>query len=355
MKKIISVILSFAILFSMSVISASANSETMIEFKIIKALNSIECIKDNLGLSSIDFAELEYTDPIFAYDYMENGFKLNSEFIPLLYNDSLIGWIIKRNDGNESIYQFSNAFVKQVNSHISNNVNFAIIYDRNSSYLFDGSNLYKLEDITLLVESRKIIRDISDINNSNLGLNNFASRYVLNYTSPNSTARTPAYYKCAVSFVSQNPPSNMCWAASIASITNFLKNTNYTAVSVAKNWYNTNVYAEYNKGLTLGLQDDVLKTYGISYTYKNKVPSDGVIFNNIYKGFPISATFKWSNGYHDVVIYGINSIAGYLYIMDPETGFSETTYTASVGHRYISSRSGVTLTLNRATCKYWTS
>ena len=98
----------------------------------------------------------------------------------------------------------------------------------------------------------------------------------------------------------------------------------------------------------------MLEEYGIDYTYSNQVPSDGIIFDNIYNGYPVQATFEWSNGYHDVVIYGINTIGGYLYIMDPEFGFCEATYDLSAGYTYVSGYSGVTLTLDRATCKYWT-
>lgn len=147
----------------------------------------------------------------------------------------------------------------------------------------------------------------------------------------------------------------MCWAASVACISNYLNGTSNTAASVAQSWYNTSDYAGYNLGLTVGLQDDVLSDYGISYTYKNQVPSDGVLFKNIYNDYPILATFKWSSGYHDVVIYGVNVTGGYTYVMDPEGGFYSTTYSSSTGHTYFSTYNGVTLTLNSATCKYWTS
>lgn len=355
MKKLVSIILAITMCISMSAISASANSGATDTGKIIEALNVIECVKEQFELSSVDFENLEYSNPIYAYDYTANGVQYNSEFIPIKDNNSLIGWVIKATTDNDVVYQFSNAFVQQVNSITTQTTKFAFIYDQNSSYLYNGTQLYKLEDISMLVEYRVVLTDISLLDNTNIKLNNIAAKYDLQYTAPNVNTRTPIYYECSVPFISQNPPSNMCWAASVASITNYLKKTNYTAVSVAKKWFGATAYADYNKGLSLGLQDDVLKTYGISYTYKNKVPSDGVIFKNIYNGYPVLATFKWSNGYHDVVIYGINNIGGYLYVMDPEYGFCGTTYTASVGHRYVSGYSGVTLTLNRATCKYWTS
>lgn len=230
---------------------------------------------------------------------------------------------------------------------------FAVIYDVQSSYLYDGVRLIKLRDVGITVESRVEVTE-ENLLDAAIVLNNIDTDYVLEYTTNVSNARTPVYYSCNVSFVSQNPPSNICWAASAACIANYLRGTNYTAVSVARGWFGTN----YNQLLELGYEDDVLAQCGVSYTYKHQVPSGGVIFNNIYNGYPVQATFRWTSGseigYHDVVIYGINSIAGYLYVMDPEFGFSSTTYTASIGHRYVSEYSGVTLTLNRAACKYWT-
>jgi hypothetical protein len=65
--------------------------------------------------------------------------------------------------------------------------------------------------------------------------------------------------------------------------------------------------------------------------------------------------FRWSNSYHDVVINGINVTECYIYVMDPEYGFCGTTYSASSRYTYASGYSGVTLALNRATCKYRTS
>lgn len=355
MKKIISFLLATIMIISISVISAGASTVDATETaEIVNALNSVECIKDQLGLGSVNFEHLSYSrNHIYAYDYTDDGFVYNSEFIPIIYANCLIGWIIKATTETNTVYQFSTAFVNQVNSIVTSNMNIAFIYDYNACYLYDGNQLYKLGDISLSVESRSILNSVGCLNTADVTRNELSEYIDLEYSSLNTNARTPIYYSCNVSFVTQNPPSNMCWAASAACITNYFNGTSHTAASVAQSWYNT--YSNYNLGLSLGLQDDVLRNYGISYTYRNQVPSDGIIFNNIYNGYPIQATFKWSNGYHDVVIYGINITGGYIYIMDPEYGFCSATSSTSTGHTYISGYSGVTLSLNRATCKYWIS
>ncbi len=356
MKKIISLMLALAMIFSMSTISASATAVNTTEVsEIVSALNAVECVKEQFGLASVDFEHLSYsTNYIYAYDYTSEGLVYNSEFIPIAYDNSLIGWIIKAtNDGN-TVYQFSTAFVDQVNSIVSSEMSIAFIYDCNASYMYDGNQLYKLGDISLQVESRSILSTSDVLNTVNVTLNRLYGYNDLPYTSINTNSRAPIYYSCNVSFVSQNPPSNLCWAASSACIINYLNDSMTTADSVARNWFKTMVYSEYNLTLPFSSVDDVLSDYGISYTGRTQVPSDSIILRNIRNGYPIYGSFSWSNGSHGVVIYGINLTSSYIYIMDPEYGFCTASSSASGAHTFVSGYSGVTLTLARAVCKYWT-
>lgn len=130
-------------------------------------------------MSSIDFKELTYSEPIYAYDYTAEGIQYNSEFIPIIYNDTLIEWVIKANAEADVVYQFSNAFVSQVNSIVNRNTDFAFIYGRDASYLYDGIQLYKLGDISTVVEDRAILSEASVLDNSDIVRNNFAARYDL--------------------------------------------------------------------------------------------------------------------------------------------------------------------------------
>lgn len=354
MKKVICLVLAIVLCTSCFTFSVFAMEGEKVEFGIVEALHAAEINKEQIGLSSVNFEQLTTSDHIYAYDFTNIGCVYNSEFIPVKYEGELIGWVIKATSDGDCVYQFSTAFVDEVNELLDGLDEFAFIYDAQSSYLYDGENLIKLRDTGITVESRAEVTE-ENMLNATIALSAIDADYDLEYTSVLSNARTPIYYYCDVSFVSQNPPSNICWAASAACIANCLRDTNYTAVSVARGWFGDN----YNQGLLLGLQDDVLVQCGVSsYTYKNEVPSDGAIFNNIYNGYPILATFRWTlgvnGGYHDVVIYGVNAIAGYIYVMDPEFGSSSAKYTAEFGYRYVSGYSGVTLTLDRATCMYWT-
>lgn len=352
MKKIITMILFatiFLFTFSIDVNAETYNDED--ESGIVTALNAVEDVKEKVELNDVDFTKISYSDSIMAYDYTSEGIVFNSEFIPLLHNNTLIGWVIKVVDDNDIIYQFSNAFVDEVNSIITNNMEFAIIYDYNSCYLYNGTDIYLLGNISLQVEERTIIEKSTDLTEKEIILNAIKNTYKLDYAVPKKNARATSYYECSVGFVSQNPPSKICWAASTASIVNYIKGTSYTAVAIAKAYWGSN---NYNLAVAASAQDDVLNQYNLYYEYRAQVPSSNIILNNIQRNYPIQAYFTSSSGGHAVVLYGINVTGGYYYLMDPEYGFCSTTYSASAGHRYVSGYSGVTLTLSGASCRYWT-
>ena len=164
--------------------------------------------------------------------------------------------------------------------------------------------------------------------------------------------RAANYYSCNVSYVTQRPYENLCWAATTASIVNYLKGRNITAETVARTYLGSNFDVE----LAYILEPSVLNMFGVNnYTYGNRVPSSGVILNNIQSGYPIMANFQHSSGGHIVALYGINVTGGYLYVMDPYHGFCSTTYSASAGHTYYWPNGGATYTFGSATCRYWTS
>lgn len=370
--KVISVIISISIVLSCSsfYIFAQGNTSPYSSDecqKIVSALNSMEPIKDKTDLSDVDFSEIKVSNTIKTYNYTNYGLVFNSDFVALKYNNKLVCWAIKCFDNQETYYQISTAYVDIISKTINNSTDFALVYDRNCCYLYTRTEIYNIGVFSVDVSDRSIINSIDDIsyestaelNNINVdySLYSYHTRNLSTTKSANNAAllAAPINYECDVKFVSQNPPSNLCWAASIACIVNYKKGTSYTATQVAKKYYgNTN----YNKGLEPGKQDDILKgTYGLSYTYKNQVPSDGIMLKNIKSKYPIYGSFKWSSGgkagYHAVVIYGINVVGGYIYIMDPEFGFCSASATGS-GYKYTSGYSGVQLSLSRATCRYWT-
>ena len=98
MKKVFTVILTFVMLISCFSLSSFAN-QTVMPYtsseceKIVTAINSVDHIKEQMGLSSIDFSTVTISNAIKAYNYTEDGLVFNSDFIPIKSNASLIAWV----------------------------------------------------------------------------------------------------------------------------------------------------------------------------------------------------------------------------------------------------------------------
>lgn len=356
MKKLTSIILSIILIFSVSAVSTNAGTDKASDIDgIISSLNAVEPVKEQMGLSGVDFYELTYSDSVMAYDYTDEGLVFNSEFIPIKYEERVIGWVIKKLSDGEIFYQFTTAFAQEVNRIADDDTEFAIIYGYDASYLYDGKEIYTIGKVSIPVEGRSVLEGSEQIEGKNVILQSISSSYELSYSNPYLNARLPVYFSCNVKYVSQPKNSKLCWAASAACIVNYLKNMDLNAEAVAIKWCGTTKYDEYNCYLDVGLEDDVLDKYDVSYTYKKQMPSSNVLLVNIKGGYPVLGTFLNKATYiaHDVVIYGTNIMSGVIYIMDPEYGFSSTSTSVSNVYTYVSPVSGATLTLYGAACKNW--
>lgn len=350
MKKHISIFLSVIFVIYLTVPGANALYKDFTDVTgVTKALQQAEELKSELGFSDINFDKLTFSDSIIAYEYTDSGFVYNSEFIPIKDNNRLVGWVIKADNNGEAIYQFSNAFIGAINNYIDIETEFAIIYDYNHCYAYDGSVLYVIGNVSLNVAYRSSIEDFSEVDFSEIELGNYENTYTVHYRANNTNSRSSAYISCRVSFVSQMPPSNMCWAASTACIVNYLLGYNFSAETVARYWYGTN----YNRLLDSSYFDDVLNSYGLNYSYRIRVPGDSVMYSNINRGYPMLAAFTSTSSAHAVVVYGINITGGYIVIMDPEFGSARANYSLSNGYTYISDYAGTTLSFHSAACNSW--
>ncbi len=95
--------------------------------------------------------------------------------------------------------------------------------------------------------------------------------------------------------------------------------------------------------LTLALNSaEYLKPHGVL--------SD-VDFNNIEISGRIK-TYDFTVGWHDTVVYGVNLTSGYIYIMDPNSGFCTCKSTGST-YTYTSTYDNATYTLKGGACRYW--
>lgn len=350
-KKILCVIISFILCMELSITALASESVFSLsedeKVSLFEVINDIEYQKDLLGLSDVNFNELCIGAPVQTYIYKNDTFENGIQMYPITINNNLIFWAIKY-DGK---FQVTTALTGEVNDKIDANTPFSIIFDKNSSYLFVDGEFVFLRESDIEDDTRSVISTslstLNDIQDADILTTPLSANCKLNYSG--SVARVSNYYGCNVSFVSQNPPSNLCWAATIACIVNYKKGTSLSAVSVAQGYYGS---GDYNHGLSLSYMPGILANYGLSYSYQNITVSDNVILTNLMNDYPIFSSWSHSGGFHAVCIYGVNPIGGYLYIMDPESGFTSATISGGT-YTYISNYSGVTLQLYRAVCHNW--
>lgn len=144
-----------------------------------------------------------------------------------------------------------------------------------------------------------------------------------------------------VGYVTQNPPSNICWAACVASIANYRNGGSKTAKSVAQAYYGSS----YNKGLPNTMFPAVLSANGASgYTYYSSWPSDSTINSNLDSGYPLVGILSVNGNTqstHAVVVSGCTTLISIL-VMDPEFGFTTAAKFGS-SYAYSSGYSGASL------------
>lgn len=311
---------------------------------LYEILSYVEIQKDEIGLSGVDFDELCIGKPIQTYCYLENGFEELRNMYPLTYRGELVLWVIDA----EGKYQVTTGLTQEINEIVNINTEFALIYDRSSCYLYSDGEFTLVGSFGDEVYTRAVL-DPESISNIELRTSALSDMADLNFESVNA-ARDVVYFGCNVGYISQNPYKNLCWAATIASITNYCTGTSLSMSDIAANQFG---YVKDESIDTAGA-NNILARYGVKYEYKNIPPSHTVILSNIQANYPIYGCFVQSGtrSGHAVVVYGINVVGDYLSLMDPANGFTSATHN---GRQYIfvSASTGITYELYNANCHSW--
>lgn len=318
---------------------------------IMEALDFVSLQKEQYGLGDVDFETLSVGEKISAYEYVEDKLcEMDFQLYPLLSDGNIVAFAVK--DDKKTSVDITTALVEEVNSKKPENEDFALIYDKDSCYLYTLDRLNKIyEDMQMddgrgdfgsdnisassLLESVEI-EDDYNIQSLDYCETVNASQY------KQSRAEVPKYYSLSVPYVSQATNSSYCWASCVASIGNYFTNQRNTGEYVAIYVFGTS----YNKGATGVQAMGALKSiYGVSYTYHNSVPSDDTILNSIKTlGRPLYSAWSGPDGGHATVICGVNVLSGYITIMNPASGFMTATTNGST-YTYISVNNGNRFTL----------
>lgn len=137
----------------------------------------------------------------------------------------------------------------------------------------------------------------------------------------------------------------LCWAASVATICNYLKDTAVTAKNVADT-----MGIGYDEGAGLGEAQQALKMYGISYNNLLESTADRMSWSNLQTNinnkYPVYVSAKTSGSGHAVTAYGYSVAAGTNYVVLWNSGTNGGTG-ASVTATFKSS--GTTFAYNNST------
>ncbi len=349
-KRAISVLLSILLLFCMQSTAFAEECMPSDYDAVYSAVEIASEFKESLGLSEIDFSTLKMGNPVNVYNFQDKELQKVRIFYPLFSGGIIVAFAFQVDADNLNFFQIETDIVEVFNEYYVPGASVALIYDCFGCYLYQNGQILFLKESEIKQPERDDIQYLENKNNINIKTTALKNTYDLNYKQKTSSMRANLYESVQVTYVTQNPYNSICWAASIACTVNALKGTNYTAVDIAKAHFGS----DFNKKLFLYNLDNVINKYGLSYSYKAKVPGDGVIVNNLRHGFPVLANFNSGGTSHVVTVYGINSIGGYLYIMDPSVGSRSATYISGKGYSYVNSSSNITMSFHSAACAYWT-
>lgn len=127
---------------------------------------------------------------------------------------------------------------------------------------------------------------------------------------------------CALNNPVYQGNTNLCWAASVATIVNYRLGKNINHLDVASKM------GINNKGATPGVAQSALYAYGVAYNNLNLDSSAKMNWNNVVLNishkYPIYVSAKSSNSGHAVTVFGYRtvSLTDYVSIWDSATGSS---------------------------------
>lgn len=295
---------------------------------LASTLSGIEANKFGTGLEDVDFSSLSICQPICFYEAVDGYLRELEPRYPILDQNANIR-MFAYDIGAESMI-VTTALAKQINAALSNDDEIAVVYDSDGCYLLKSSgDLINIGTSSYVVPARDSIKDFSTIDVDGVTFSTIDEIRSIDalVSSFSQTARSVLQ----VGYVTQNPPSNLCWAACVASIANYRNGGSRTATSVVQAYYGSS----YNRRLPNPQFPSVLSANGVSgYTYYSSWPSDGIVNSNINAGYPLVGTLSVdgnTQSTHAVVVRGC-SILVEIYVMDPEFGF---TTAAKMGAAYV--------------------
>lgn len=312
---------------------------------MLPCINALIADRESFGIGVEELANLYVGFPVQAYEVRTNGGlqKTDFEIYPVFSDQRMLGEIIKTDDGTT---QFSRMFYEVFSEWEDHAV--AVVYDNEHTYLIDRDtgNAQIVYSYSYNGNDRGALTNVGQLAASEEIQWTQVARWGIVFQA--NQAVQPAadgVYPVIVlpTGVVLQTADNICWAACVACIGNYLTSRSYTAEYIARRLFGD----DYNQTVLLIASVGRLSAeYGISYwnTDRHTAPTDTLIHDNLSAGYPLFG--RWTDGgtdSHQTVIRGINVSSGWLYVMDPRSGNVTANKTNGV-YRYVCV-TGDTLTL----------
>ena len=320
---VISIFVDSTIVYARPVVAETYVVENDDREKILSCIEAVIADVECLDYDSSDFETMFIGNAISTYEVLLNEELQQKDFVyyPVFNEEEILFLVLVKEDG---FVQMTQGFVDVLSDYEGEDV--AIVYDKDESYVLIRDFEEKIvayeysqdvEERGDLLESFEIIEETiswtSLERNDTIELEDSIIQPRYDAVMPTVTLLVPK--------VLQSPYDYICWAASTASIGNYLTGNSYTAVEVARALYGSS----FNYTASLEDSTDVLRSkYGVAYNYYSytTAPSESKIYTNVSAGYPMYGRWQVSTGAtHQTVIRGINHASGLIYVMDPLQGY----------------------------------
>lgn len=220
----------------------------------------------------------------------------------------------------------------------------ALLYDKEDAYIITKETSRVLYNYGYSIETRDVFVEDNNYARNDVVYTKLSKVACLDYR-PNMTRASSAYL--SVPMVYQGENTDICWAASMACIGNYLTSSNYSAEDVARAYYGNE---DWNRGATTSQAVAALyQVYNVEYEKRENVPSDTVLYSNLLEGYPIYAYWDANGLKHATVIRGIVT-GSYIQIMNPASSFM-VAYKSGDTYTYVGVNSSVTNILQHCATK----
>ncbi len=355
MKRVFSIVLAFTLMILLGISPVTAANEVFVkginEEELFAVLDIYESYKKSLGLSDIDFSTLRIGEMIHTYEYLDEEFQELEEFYPLFSDNTLFALVLPLDAGG---FQIMTALEKEISA--ANATNISLIYDANGCYLYDGEEFQLIASDFAPNDSRSILSTDAFNGTNRPVLTNLGETESLEYT-PHMQNRNSDRIYCNVDVVNQEY-SNICWAANIACINNYVNRTHFTAREVAERRFDSSDPSVFNHTLdTIGAAQTMNLRYGLEYGIANGVLCANTMVTNLSNGYPIYGVFNIdpnnvNSNTHAATICGIELFELYFWVMDPMYGIIGSKYSIDGTLKYVSPYSHNTLYLVNSVSRY---